>query len=517
MPSRVAEILMEQGRAAARARELSGQIWGGTVARLGEIPLELQQRQHELRLEQQREREQARREKVTEQQLQVGAFELAQAQRGAADQTLVASVWADPEIFTATGINRASVLEKLRTKAPHLIPHFIDVFDKMDASQTATAEKARALETHHLDMKGELAQRLREGPNGIDPNTFHLVIADLARTGALPTEEANQLLALRTPEEIMPHLQHWELSSPKLRAEAIAAKREAEKPLVVAPEATIIRPGLPGTEPQVIARGAPKEQKPPPIEEQLLEAITKGDRLTVARITETMRTKALASRDPEAAATLNELRTLNVEAARERLRKLRDESGEGLQRKLEQQYRQVLQRGLSSRSGGLGLEDSKVQQANHLMALMDQGYDAKTKTYNIPAVMQEELALGLARLTSPTGQVGVELAAKLNQPTAYGKMQAIITYVTGTPQAGSTQAVFKMFRDSIKRQGEVAQINREAEMRYLRNLAPTDLEETRRQKLDEASLGPLRALIPDGTGDVAEFRDGKWIRVSHGR
>src|SRR2546425_730569 len=109
---------------------------------------------------------------------------------------------------------------------------------------------------------------------------------------------------------------------------------------------------------------------------------------------------------------------------------------------LEQEYRVVLQRGMSSRSGGIGLEDAKVQQANHLLALFEQSYDAKTDTYNIPRVQQAELALGLARLLSPTGQVGIQLEKELNQRTALGDLNGALTYITGTPVTGSTQAIF---------------------------------------------------------------------------
>lgn len=159
---------------------------------------------------------------------------------------------------------------------------------------------------------------------------------------------------------------------------------------------------------------------------------------------------------------------------------------------LEQEYRTVLARGLSSRSGGLGLEDSKVQQANHLMALLDQSFDAKTGNYNIPKVQQTELALGLARMMSPNGTVGIQLEKEINQATALGDLNKAITYITGTPQNGSTQDVVKMFRDSIQRQGETALQNREGEMAYLRGLAPTSLAEDRRKALEATSLNPLR-------------------------
>src|SRR6185436_19329650 len=65
---------------------------------------------------------------------------------------------------------------------------------------------------------------------------------------------------------------------------------------------------------------------------------------------------------------------------------------------LEKDYSTILARGLSSRSGGLGLEDAKVQQANHLLAMFEADYNPKTGQYDIPLVQQKEMALGLARL-----------------------------------------------------------------------------------------------------------------------
>jgi hypothetical protein len=159
---------------------------------------------------------------------------------------------------------------------------------------------------------------------------------------------------------------------------------------------------------------------------------------------------------------------------------------------LEQEYRTVLARGLSSRSGGLGLEDSKVQQANHLLALLDQTYDPKTGEYTIPKVLQGELAAGLARLVAPGGNVGIEMMREFDQRTAKGDVAGAFTYLTGTPFPTATQDIAKMLKDSIERQGKVALENREGEMRYLRGLAPTDLAEDRRTKLEGTSLNPLR-------------------------
>ncbi len=162
------------------------------------------------------------------------------------------------------------------------------------------------------------------------------------------------------------------------------------------------------------------------------------------------------------------------------------------QNKLEQEARMLLTRAVSARSGGIGAEDAKVQQANHLISLMDQNYDPKTDSYNIPRVQQTELAMGLAKLVSPGGVVAQKTVDDINQATAKGDLAKALTYVTGKPFNGTTQDLVKMYRDSILRQGQTAMENREGEMRYLRGLMPTQLEESRRTALEANTLNPLR-------------------------
>lgn len=156
------------------------------------------------------------------------------------------------------------------------------------------------------------------------------------------------------------------------------------------------------------------------------------------------------------------------------------------QQKLEQQYRTVLQRTLSSRSGGLGLEDQKVNQAVHLLSLFDQNRDAKTGAYTIPKMMVPEVTLGLARLISPTGQPAESVVKDLNQRTAKGDIAGIVTYLTGEPVTGSTQDIFQSLRDSIERQGGVAESNRQVYLDAIKNMAPTDLDEGRRQQIEKS-------------------------------
>jgi hypothetical protein len=81
---------------------------------------------------------------------------------------------------------------------------------------------------------------------------------------------------------------------------------------------------------------------------------------------------------------------------------------------------------------------------------------------------------------------------EFQQRTAKGDLAGALTYLTGQPVPANTQAITKMLLESIERQGAIAEQNREGEMGYLRGLAPTDLSEDRRTKLEATSLNPLR-------------------------
>lgn len=228
-------------------------------------------------------------------------------------------------------------------------------------------------------------------------------------------------------------------------------------------------------------------KSPSSLEQQLLEAKVAGDQGKVDLITGTMKAAAMAKRDPEAMAQIEALRNLNVEQARQRLEDGNAQSPRS-QAKFETEYRNVLTRTLSSRSGGFGNEDGKVNQAIHLLAVFDQNKDPKTGEYTIPKMMQGELALGLARLISPTGVPSEKVFNELNQKTAAGDIAGAVTYLTGKPVTGNTQAVFQALRDSIERQGNVAEQNREGYLDEMRGLAPTDLNEDRRKQVEAALL-----------------------------
>ena len=158
------------------------------------------------------------------------------------------------------------------------------------------------------------------------------------------------------------------------------------------------------------------------------------------------------------------------------------------QQKLEQQYRQILVKEVQSRSGTLGTEDAKVAQANHLASLMNQYYDANTGNYNVPKAQYGELVLGLAGMISKTGTPTDSQTENILQKTAKGDLAGAISYVMGSTPTGTTQAVLKNLADSIDRQAETAVNNRQAAINLLHGLAPTDLDQSRRDALEKNTL-----------------------------
>lgn len=180
------------------------------------------------------------------------------------------------------------------------------------------------------------------------------------------------------------------------------------------------------------------------------------------------------------------------------------EKYQGGQDKLEKQYTDRLDKAISYRSGGLGLQDSKVNQAIDLKQLV-QGYrDPKTGTYNVPPSMHTELVLGLARLLSPTGQVGVQLEQELRQKTAREGLAGALIYMGFDPKkvGGPTQNVVKAFIDTIDRQGKTAEQLREKYLTNLRNQFPSNLNEESKKRLEATSyLNSYNDQSDMGSGD----------------
>ncbi len=435
--SRVSEILEQMAQNAGQAALRRGALIGGAIDQAGQIPAQYfadKQRQqaldlHTAQVNQQMGLEQARASRENQVNARADTAQNAADLKEAALKGIIgAGFAADPSKFDLpTAITKAHELG-----AEDLIPTVMAVHEKMQPKLTSGA------------------------PGSVMRNEAGQVVPG-SQIPALPSTASNEVEKRR-----------------------IYAKQASGAALTPAESAS-----LQGFTAEADAG------KVKPLDQQLLEAVAKGDTVKVAQIQKTFATEASAKRDPAAAAQLAAIRNLTQEAAQQRLDDA-DTGSDKNQQKFEQQYRTVLQRGLSSRSGGLGLEDAKVQQANHLMSIFEQNYDPKTGEWNIPRVQLNELALGLARLTSPGGQAGEGMLKEFQQRTAKGDVAGALTYLTGQPVAANTQAITQMLKDSIERQGRTAETNREGEMAYLRGLAPTDLAEPRRKQLEKTSLNALR-------------------------
>lgn len=157
---------------------------------------------------------------------------------------------------------------------------------------------------------------------------------------------------------------------------------------------------------------------------------------------------------------------------------------------LEKQYDDMLLKVLSNRSGGLGLTDAKVNQAQQLRSLMNQFYDSKTDTYNIPPSQHSELAIGYAKLLSGNGTISTETENQLRQKTAKEGLAGGLIWLGADPKAigGTTDSVAKMFRESLDRQGLLAESQRNHYLQGIHQLAPTGLHQDRIDRKNKANL-----------------------------
>lgn len=465
-------------QAQARAAEMKGAAWAGAVQNIAAIPAQIQQQKNQ-QLDQALKREQL--------QTSIEGKQEVNRQRIVSTIGRLANGATSPDDFVS-GLNDMAGLGGLpKDVAAHI----------MDQVKAAGPDGWAAVKTKYVEFGSQYEQAVKLGEKDrlVKPSTGKTIVD-----------------AVPQPVDLGPgHV----LVQPPTAPGGTAA------PVATAPFA-------PGTGQHVVngqvvdATGAPVGAPIPPQEKPSEVAVNQ------ARVTE-LKGQA-AKLDAELSGTLPVSETDKLRLSLERTKIANelehyrmveahdDPSTPKNQERLEQQYRTVLTRTLSSRSGGMGLEDAKVNQAKHLIALFDQTKDPKTGEYTIPRVMQTEIAMGLARLISPTGVVGEGTLNEINQRTGKSDLAGALTYITGHPFTGNTQEIFKMYRDSIERQANVAQDNRESYLNSMRAFAPTDLADERRQQLEKGlglnridsgvSNGP--ALGTEGTvgGKAAVWKNG---------
>ncbi len=165
------------------------------------------------------------------------------------------------------------------------------------------------------------------------------------------------------------------------------------------------------------------------------------------------------------------------------------------------------------------MNDAKVSQANKLAALFNQGYDPKTGNFNINSSQYGELAQGLAALVSgsATGASDADVAL-IKQATAKGDWNKVFTYVTGSPANGSTQDVINSLGQSIQREAQQAEQDRQTDEQKLIGLKPTDLDPARAQALIQNQSIPFIGIDGIAKKQVDEYvTANKGLKWSNGQ
>ncbi len=220
----------------------------------------------------------------------------------------------------------------------------------------------------------------------------------------------------------------------------------------------------------------PEMAKNPAFANMSAEAI--GDKLPLI---DTMM-KAQAQKDAK------ELGLKNLQANRETTMGFKNSQQ---QDKLEREGRDMINRAVSTRAGGLGLEDQKVNQAIHLQTMLTDAWDPKTRTYQIPPSMHTELAIGLQRLLSPAGATSQHLVEQLQQKTAREGLAGALIYLGFDPKeiGGTTQSVSDFFAKAVKRQGLTSEKLRDTYIDQFKKRLPTGLSEERKDYLLKQEVG----------------------------
>lgn len=156
---------------------------------------------------------------------------------------------------------------------------------------------------------------------------------------------------------------------------------------------------------------------------------------------------------------------------------------------LEAKYADRLSKIVSYRSGSLGVQDGKVNSGIHALALLDQTYDPQTKTFNIPPIMQSELAANVNNAISNQNVTSDSMRQDLQQRSIYGDWNKTMQYILNTPKNSLPQDNAKLLAAMVIRQGPVAENERDKDMQDLKSEVPSGLDPDRAKKLEQIQFG----------------------------
>ena len=158
----------------------------------------------------------------------------------------------------------------------------------------------------------------------------------------------------------------------------------------------------------------------------------------------------------------------------------------------------MIMKQVSSRSGSLGIQNAKVDLANHLQSML---VPDASGTINLTAPMYEELAIGLARLTSGGIQPAQNTIDNIKQATIKGNFAKALTYATGVPFNGTTQNIIKQLESQIDRQGVMSQKLRDTAVNGIKSILPPGLSAENRDRLLKSTL--VNSYVPTNPVPVA--------------
>lgn len=268
--SRVADILLAQGAAAAEARQRTGQLWGGAVSQLSQIPQRVSEQK---RLEEDRALQRQQREQQLQQgsqQLELGGMQLAGARKQAAEQYTVEQIWRSGLVKPdgSYDLEKAKMGFEQADQA-HLYPGFVEEANKLEDSRQARKKSRSDFVAEQRDRLGSEAISLRR--LNYEPGFFHTFVSSRAtpEMGIFTPEESKALLAATTPEAIKPIVEGW------IAASKTAREETAIKALTLAPNATVVneRDVDPATgQLRILATGTPKKDVAPELGGRVLGA-----------------------------------------------------------------------------------------------------------------------------------------------------------------------------------------------------------------------------------------------------
>jgi len=171
---------------------------------------------------------------------------------------------------------------------------------------------------------------------------------------------------------------------------------------------------------------------------------------------------------------------------------------------------------MTTASAGARVQDMKVNQAYSLSQALEQGYDPKTGKIEIAPTMHSEIALGVARMLSPSGQVGVELEEKIRQASVRESLSRLLIMAGADPEkvGGTTPEISNYLKDMIAREGKASQELRD---QYTGTRTGFDFKSYVNQSpvFQKKGKKAVRIIVNPKTGEKMQSTDGgkTWQKI----